>query len=80
MMRNPGVTIQELAEVIDQDQVVALRILKLANSPVFRGRATEMIETLRQSYGFWMIHSPVCGVSDTAVPSPKPAPRVHSAA
>lgn len=37
MVHDPDVSIQDLVEVIDQDQVVALKILRLANSATYGG-------------------------------------------
>ena len=37
MIRDPEISLQDLIDLINQDQVVALKILKLANSPVYGG-------------------------------------------
>lgn len=47
VMSNPSTTINEVAKVIEKDAVISVRLIAVANSPMYRG--TEKIVTVKQA-------------------------------
>ncbi len=54
VMGHPHTTVEDLAEVVERDATISVRLISIANSPMFRG--SERIHTVRQAMPRLGIH------------------------